>query len=74
MLALDGFRTDISDGDYARRNRIAQMLADWNLLKVVDQSKLDPMGHANIVKVVKFAEKDQWNLVSKYQMGVPKND
>lgn len=70
MLALDGFRTDLSEGDLARRNRIVQMLADWNLLKVVSHDQLDPMGHPNIVKVVKFADKDNWRLNTKYQMGI----
>jgi hypothetical protein len=70
MLALDGFRTDLSEGDLARRNRIVQMLSDWNLLKVVNQGQLDPMGHPNIVKVVKFADKDNWRLNTKYQMGI----
>lgn len=72
MMSLDGKSTDITDGDLARRNRIVQMLSDWGLCKVVDHSKLDPLGHPNIVKVVKFSEKDQWTLVPKYTIGVKK--
>lgn len=72
MMGLDGLNTDLTDGDLARRNRIAQMLSDWGLVKIVDQNSLDPMGHPNIVKVVKFAEKDQWKLVPKYAIGVKK--
>jgi hypothetical protein len=72
MMELDGLETDLTDGDLARRNRIAQMLSDWGLVKIVDQTALDPMGHPNIVKVVKFAEKDQWTLMPKYTIGVKK--
>lgn len=72
MMGLDGLNTDLTDGDLARRNRIAQMLSDWGLVKIVDQNSLDPMGHPNIVKVVKFAEKEQWKLVPKYAIGVKK--
>jgi hypothetical protein len=72
MMALDGKTTEFTDGDAARRNRIAQMLCDWGLCKIVDHTQLDPLGHPNIVKVVKFSEKDQWVLVPKYTIGVKK--
>lgn len=73
MMALDGLDTNLTDGDISRRNRIAQMLSDWGLVKVVDQNALEPMGNANIVKVVKYADKANWNLVQKYAIGVKKH-
>ena len=74
MMLLDGKIVELTDGDIARRNRIAMMLSDWGLCAIVDHSKLEPLGHPNIVKVVKFAEKDSWNLVPKYTIGVKKYD
>jgi len=74
MMLLDGKTVELTDGDIARRNRIAMMLSDWGLCAIVDHSKLEPLGHPNIVKVVKFAEKDSWNLVPKYTIGVKKYD
>ena len=72
MMLLDHKDTDITEGDLARRNRIAQMLCDWGLCSIIDHSKLEPLGHPNIVKVVKFADKPNWKLVPKYTIGVKK--
>lgn len=69
LFALDGLRTDLSEGDLARRNRIVQMLVDWGLAVVVTPQNLEPMGHANIVKVIKHSEKDDWDLRVKYSIG-----
>lgn len=69
LLALDGLRTDLSQDDIARRNRIVQMLVEWKLVKVVNPEKLTPMGSPNVVKVIKYAEKDEWELRKKYTIG-----
>lgn len=70
LLALDGLRTDLSESDIARRNRIVQMLAEWGLVKVFEPSMLVPMGSPNVVKVIKYADKDEWDLRTKYTIGV----
>lgn len=70
MMMLDGLDTNITESDYARRNRIAQMLSDWGLCSIVDQKQLEPMGNKNIVNVIKYADKDKWTLVPKYKIGV----
>lgn len=69
LFALDGLRTDLSEGDISRRNRITQMLVDWGLAKVLTPENMVPMGHPNIVKVIKFSEKDDWQLKVKYSIG-----
>lgn len=74
MFALDGLRTDISDTDIERRNRIAKMLEDWNLIKVVNADAVIPTGHPSIVRVIKHSEKDDWTLVTKYSMGTKKGE
>lgn len=70
LLALDGLRTDLSESDIARRNRIVQMLAEWGLVKVFDATMLEPMGSPNVVKVIKYADKDEWDLRTKYTIGI----
>ena len=35
LFALDGKSANISDNDIERRNTIAQLLSDWNLVEVV---------------------------------------
>ena len=36
LFALDGKKTNFSDNDLQRRNRIAKLLSDWGLISVVD--------------------------------------
>lgn len=70
LLALDGLRTDLSESDISRRNRIVQMLVEWGLVKVIDTAMLVPMGSPNVVKVIKYADKDEWDLRTKYTIGI----
>jgi hypothetical protein len=72
LIALDGLRTDLSDSDIARRNRIAQMLEDWNLVEIHDKRQLEPMGKPSMVMVIKHSEKDEWYLKPKYTIGIKK--
>ena len=70
MFDLDGKETDITAEDLGRRNRIATLLEEWNLLKIVNPkqiaSAIAPMSQ---VKVVRFKDKDKWLFESKYTIG-----
>jgi hypothetical protein len=70
LFALDGKPTDITENDLARRNTIAALLDDWGLLKVVDKKKVDEL-KVNIsqIKIIGHKEKDDWDLVPKYNIG-----
>lgn len=72
MFALDGKTNTLTEGDTERRNRIVQMLVDWNLIEPVDPSLIEPMGRPGIVKVIKYSDKDDWTLIAKYAIGVRK--
>ena len=72
MFALDGKTNTLTEGDTERRNRIVQMLVDWNLIEPVDSSLIEPMGRPGIVKVIKYSDKDDWTLIAKYAIGVRK--
>ena len=37
LFSLDGKPTDITDNDLARRNTVANLLEDWELLKIVNK-------------------------------------
>lgn len=66
---MDGRRSDFTEFDEQRRNRIAKLLSDWGLVDLItnmDESDLAPMSQ---VKVLPFREKDNWELVPKYRMG-----
>lgn len=69
MFSLDGLRTDISDSDIERRNRIAKMLEDWGLIKILNPASAIPTGHPSMVRVIKYTEKDNWELRAKYSIG-----
>lgn len=68
LFKLDGKPSDISDEDIQRRNLIAKLLSDWNLLTIVDPFEL-VIASLSSVKVLSFKEKDIWTLTSKYTIG-----
>ena len=69
LFAFDGKESYITSGDIERRNAITSLLADWELLKIVAVIKAEPKASLSQIKVVSFKEKDQWELVPKYNIG-----
>ncbi len=69
LFALDGKDSNITSGDIERRNAIAGLLQDWDLLKIVNTSKAEQKASLSQIKVVSFKEKNEWNLVAKYNIG-----
>ena len=69
LFALDGKDSNITSGDIERRNAIAALLQDWDLLKIVSATKAENKASLSQIKVVSFKEKNQWNLVAKYNIG-----
>jgi len=76
LFALDGKNTNLSINDLQRRNRIVQLLLDWGLVSIVEESKekiLD-LAPLNQIKVLSFKEKNEWRLESKYNIGRKKQE
>jgi len=74
LFALDGKPTDISENDLSRRNAIAKLLQDWELVKVVNNKQIEepvPIFLSQI-KILSHKEKDDWDLVPKYNIGSKK--
>ena len=70
LFALDGKPSNFSDSDISRRNTIANLLAEWGLLKLVTPNlSKEPIAPISQIKVLPFKEKDQWNLTAKYNIG-----
>ena len=69
LFALDGKPTDISENDYARRNSIIKLWVEWELVSLVGFQELEPVAPMNQIKILRFDEKDEWELVSKYNIG-----
>lgn len=73
LFALDGKESNISQDDIERRNAIAVLLQDWNLLKVIDVNKVDRRASLSSIKILTYQEKSNWTLMPKYNIGVRKN-
>ena len=69
LFALDGKESNITSNDVERRNAIASLLQDWDLLKIVDSKKAEIKASLSQIKVVSYKEKSQWELVPKYNIG-----
>ena len=69
LFALDGKKTNLTNNDVQRRNRIAQLLSDWGLVTVVEKSSVEDIAPLNQIKVLSFKDKDEWTLESKYNIG-----
>lgn len=71
LFALDGKETDLSDNDLSRRNAIANLLEDWGLVKLVNPSSTETPEPIFLsqVKILSHKEKNDWQLVPKYNIG-----
>ena len=69
LFALDGKPTNISENDVERRNTIANLLHEWELVKLVDPEKAQPTVPIRQLKILPFGEKDDWYLQAKYSIG-----
>lgn len=70
LFALDGKPSNFADEDMGRRNTIANLLAEWGLvtLDAPDRSS-NPIAPLSQIKVLPYKEKDDWELVAKYNLG-----
>lgn len=73
LFALDGKPSSISIEDVERRNVIANLLQEWNLLKIVKADKYKSENKISQIKIVPYRDKSAWELVSKYSIGNTRN-
>ena len=70
LFALDGKPTNFSENDQVRRNTVANLLAEWGLIKLSNPSDTEELVvPLNQLKILSFKEKDQWDLTAKYNIG-----
>ena len=70
LFALDGKTTNFTENDTARRNSIANLLSDWELITLVEPDKsAEPTVPLSQLKILSFKEKDEWDLTPKYNIG-----
>ncbi len=76
LFALDGKPTDITENDLSRRNAIVKLLQDWGLVTVVKKQQIEnpPPIFLSQIKILSHKEKDDWQLVPKYNIGKKSQD
>ena len=69
LFALDGKKATLIENDVQRRNTIAVLLQDWNLLSIVKKEAATNKAPLSQIKIIAFKEKSEWNLQAKYNIG-----
>ena len=75
LFLLDNKPSNLSENDIHRRNAIADLLEEWGLLKILNRDIMeDNIAPIHQIKIISFKEKDEWELVTKYNIGKKKTD
>ena len=69
LFLLDGKKSNLEEGDVARRNTIATLMSDWGLVTIQDESKAQPLSPLRQIKIIPFKDKKEWELCPKYNIG-----
>lgn len=72
LFALDGKRANLTVNDVQRRNRIIQLISDWDLIEILDSEKVEDVAPLSQIKVLGYSEKNEWTLEAKYNIGKKK--
>ena len=73
LFALDGKPSNMSESDTARRNTISNLLKEWELVDLVKSEQTEnPVAPISQIKVLPYKEKNEWELVAKYNIGKKK--
>lgn len=69
LFCLDGKESNITNNDIERRNAIAGLLEDWELLTIVNPAQAEAKASLSQIKIVSYKDKKNWILTSKYTIG-----
>jgi hypothetical protein len=69
LFSLDGLPSNVSTEDIQRRNAIVKLLEDWELLEVIDKEKIKDQMPLTGMKIIKYGDKDDWELIPKFNPG-----
>ena len=74
LFALDGKPSNFEEADIGRRNAITNLIAEWGLVTIVDPNKTkEPIAPLSQIKILPHKEKNEWELVAKYNIGRKSN-
>lgn len=75
LFALDGKPSNLTENDVQRRNAIANLLEEWGLVKILNRDLLkDNIAPLHQIKIISFREKNEWQLITKYNIGKKPNE
>jgi hypothetical protein len=75
LFALDGKPSNLSENDIQRRNAIANLLEEWGLVTILNRKILeDNIAPLHQIKIISYKEKDDWQLITKYNIGKKTQD
>jgi len=66
LFALDGKPAQFNVDDWRRQNTIASLVEEWKMCTMTGSYYEDDFVPVNNIKILRFAEKDEWELVQKY--------
>jgi hypothetical protein len=69
LFALDDLPSNVSEDDIKRRNAIINLLEEWDLLEIVEKEKTKDAMPINGLKIIRYSEKDNWQLIPKFNTG-----
>ena len=70
LFALDGLPSKMTEDDYARRNTIVGLLAEWNLVGISDTKKCEePLASLRRIKIISHKDRHEWELIPKHHIG-----
>lgn len=74
LFSLDGKPSNMTENDIQRRNAVARLLEEWELIKILNPEVIgDNVAPLHQIKILSFREKDDWQLIAKYNIGSKKN-
>lgn len=69
LFKLDNLKSDVSEEDLLRRNAVIKLLEDWDLIKVTDPEMIEKRMPINGIKILRYEERDDWDLIPKFNTG-----
>lgn len=72
LFILDGKSANFDENDIPRRNTIAKLLQDWGLLNINISETITEFLPIQMIKIIAFKDKADWELIAKYKIGKKK--
>lgn len=69
LFKLDNLKSDVTQEDLQRRNAIVNLLQEWDLIEVLDPSKIEDKMKITGLKILRYDERDDWDLIQKFNTG-----